>query len=359
MQMLFIDWIFIIEKAVLVLTIILVAFGIAAYATWAERKVAAVMQDRIGPLRAGPFGLLQPLADGGKLFFKEEIIPDRSTKWIFILAPALFMVVALLSSVITPWGPSFTMEIGGVERVINLYVADINVGVLFIFAILSVGLYGIMLGGWASNNKFSLLASIRAASQAISYELAFGLSLIALVMVTGTLSLREIVEQQAGFWKDGYFTWNAFKQPLGVIIFFVCSMAELGRAPFDMPESEAELNTGYLLEYSSMKMGMFMFSEYINLFFTSVLISSLYFGGYNFPFMDVVQANVPGVIFALICVGVLMTKAILMVLFIMAIRWTLPRFRFDQVLKLGWTGLIPLALVNLLITAAIVVFVLN
>ena len=356
MHLLNIDTFFIIEKVVLVLVLVLVAFGVAAYATWAERKVAAIMQDRIGPLRAGPFGLLQPLADGGKLFFKEEINPDRSTKWIFMLAPAAFMVVALMACVITPWGPSFTMNIGGTIRTIDLHVADVNVGVLLVFAIVSVGLYGIMLGGWASNNKFSLLAAIRAASQAISYELALGLSLIALVMMSGTLSLKEIVEAQKGFWDGSYFTWNVFKQPLGFVIFFVCALAELNRAPFDMPESESELNTGYLLEYSSMKQGMFMFAEYINLFFTSVLLSTLYFGGDNFPFMDVVAAAVPGWVFSLICFGALMTKAVGFILFIMALRWTLPRFRFDQVLKLGWTGLIPLALVNLLITGAIIVF---
>jgi len=315
------------------------------------------MQDRIGPLNAGPFGLLQPLADGGKLFFKEEITPDRSTKWIFLLAPALFMVVALMASVITPWGPDFTVDIAGEAYTFSLQVADIDVGVLLVFAIVSIGLYGVMLGGWASNNKFSLLSAIRAASQAISYELAFGLCLIALVMMTGTLSLKEIVEGQRGFWDNGYFTWNVFKQPIGFIVFFVCALAELNRAPFDMAESESELNTGYLLEYSSMKMGMFMFAEYINLFITSVLLSTLYFGGYNFPWMDLVQEAVPSGIFALICFCVLMAKAIGFILFIMFIRWTLPRFRFDQVLKLGWTGLIPVALANMIITAAVILFI--
>lgn len=359
MQLLSIDWIFFIEKIALGLIIILVAFGVAAYATWAERKVAAIMQDRIGPLNAGPFGLLQPLADGGKLFFKEEITPDKSTKWIFLLAPAAFMVVALVSCVITPWGPGFDIEINGEVRHIALQIADVNVGVLLVFAMLSVGLYGIMLGGWASNNKFSLLSAIRAASQAISYELAFGLSLIALVMLSGSLSLKDIVAQQHGFWDNNYFTWNVFKQPLGFIIFFVCSLAELGRAPFDMAESESELNTGYILEYSSMKLGMFMFSEYINLFFSSILMATLYFGGYNFPFMDEVMTMVPGWLFSVICAVVLITKGILMVLFIMTIRWTLPRFRFDQVLKLGWTGLIPVAIVNLIITAAVILIFFN
>ena len=250
MLLLSIDWVFIIEKVALILIIILSSFGVAAYATWGERKVAAIMQDRIGPARAGKWGLLQPLADGGKLFFKEEIVPDRSTKWLFILAPGMFMVTALMTSAVIPWGPDFTIGTGAEMRNISLQVADINIGILFIFGVVSLGVYGIMLGGWASNNKFSLLSSIRAASQSISYELAMGLSLIALLMLTGSLSMRTIVEQQHGFWSDGWFSWNFFKQPLGFLIFLTCSFAELNRAPFDMPESESELNMGYHQEYS-------------------------------------------------------------------------------------------------------------
>src|SRR5690606_9877124 len=259
------DWILIAEKLGLITLILLVSLGVAAYATWGERKVAAVMQDRRGPNRAGPLGLLQPLADGLKLFFKEEIIPSHSAKVLFVLGPAMFMVTALMTSAIIPWGPSF--EIAG--RTISLQVADINIGVLYIFGVVSVGVYGIMLGGWASNNKYSLLSSIRAASQSISYELALGISLIALLMVTGSLRLSEIVEQQHGFWDNGYFTWNFFKQPLGFFIFLVCSFAELNRAPFDLPEAESELNMGYHLEYSSMKLGLYLFAEYINMFITS------------------------------------------------------------------------------------------
>jgi NADH-quinone oxidoreductase subunit H len=354
-----VDLFLILEKIILILVIIAASMGIAAYSTWAERKVAAVMQDRVGPARAGPFGLLQPLADGGKLFFKEEILPENSTKWLFMLAPALFIFTSLLTSAIIPWGPDFTMETADGTRTIALQVADINIGILYFFGVVSVGLYGIMLGGWASNNKFSLLSSIRAASQAISYELALGLSLIALVMLTGTMSLREITAQQHGFWADGYFTWNFFKQPLGFIIFLTCTFAELNRAPFDMAESESELNTGFLLEYSSMKLGMFMFAEYVNMFISSTILAVLFFGGYNFPWMDEVAQAVPSGIFSLICVGVLMIKVIAFILFFMFIRWTLPRFRFDQVTKLGWLGLIPLALVNMLVTGAIVLFVLN
>lgn len=353
------DWIFIIEKAALVLAIILICFGIAAYATWGERKVAAIMQDRIGPLRAGPFGLLQPLADGGKLFFKEEIIPQDSTKWMFILAPAFFMITALMLGAVIPWAPDVIVGEGAEQRIIALQVADVNIGILFIFGVVSIGLYGIMLGGWSSNNKFSLLSALRAASQAISYELALGLSLIAVLMMSGTLSMREIVQDQHGFWKDGWFSWYAFKNPLVFFVFFVCSMAELNRAPFDMPESESELNMGYHQEYSSMKLGMFLFAEYINLFISCVIMSTLFLGGYNFPYMDSVAASVPGWLFSLICFVVLMAKTIGMILFIMAIRWTLPRFRFDQLLNFGWTKLIPLALFNLIVTGGVILFFFN
>lgn len=350
-----IDWIFILEKSALILTIILICFGIAAYATWAERKVAAIMQDRVGPARAGPFGLLQPLADGGKLFFKEEIAPQDSTKWLFILAPAFFMVAALTIGAVIPWGPE--LEIG--DRLVPLQVADVNIGILFIFGVVSVSLYGIMLGGWASNNKFSLLSALRAASQAISYELALGLSLIAVLMISGTLSLREIVADQHGFWKDGWFSWYFFKNPLVFFVFLICTFAELNRAPFDMPESESELNMGYHQEYSSMKLGMFLFAEYINMFMSSIILATLFFGGYNFPFMDQVQAAVPNWLFVLICFLVLLTKAIGFILFFMFIRWTLPRFRFDQLLRLGWTKLIPFALFNLLVTGIVIKFILN
>ena len=350
-----IDWFFILEKIILITVILLVSLGIAAYATWGERKVAAIMQDRIGPARAGIFGLLQPLADGLKLFFKEEIVPMSSSKIIFILGPAMFMVTALMTSAVIPWGPSF--EVAG--RTISLQVADINIGILFIFAVVSLGVYGIMLGGWSSNNKYSLLSSIRAASQAISYELAMGISLIALLMVTGSLSMNTIVEQQHGFWDNGYFTWHFFRQPLGFFIFLVCAFAELNRAPFDLPEAESELNMGYHLEYSSMKLGLFLFAEYINMFISSAIMATLFFGGYNYPGMDWVAANAPQWIFVLSCVAVFFIKIIAFILFFMFIRWTLPRFRYDQLMRLGWKSLIPLALLNMLITGGVILWTLK
>ncbi len=356
MLLLQIDWAFLLEKIILISVILGASLGVAMYATWGERKVAAVMQDRKGPSRAGPFGLFQPLADGVKLFMKEEIVPEASTRFLFILGPCLAMLVALMTSAIVPWGPDIVLESG---RVVSLQVADISIGLLYVFGVVSLGVYGIMLGGWASNNKFSLLSAVRAASQAISYELALGLSIIALLFITQSLSLRDIVAGQHGFWENGYFTWNFFKQPLGFLIYLICTFAELNRAPFDLPEAESELNMGYHQEYSSMKLGFYLFAEYINLFVSSAIMATLFFGGYNFPFMDQVQAAVPQLLFVLLCVGALMTKVILLILFFMAIRWTLPRFRFDQLMNLGWKSLIPLALVNMLITGAVILFVLN
>jgi NADH-quinone oxidoreductase subunit H len=356
MLLLTIDWSFIIEKLILISVILGASLGVATYATWGERKVAAWMQDRKGPSRAGPFGLLQPIADGIKLFFKEEIIPTDANRFLFILGPSLAMLTACMASAVIPWGPSIELESG---RIIALQVADINIGILYVFGVVSVGVYGIMLGGWASNNKYSLMGSVRAASQAISYELAMGISLIALLMMTGTLSLAEIVNQQHGFWENGWFTWNVAKQPLGFIIFLVCAFAELNRAPFDLPEAESELVAGYHTEYSSMKLGFYLFAEYVNLFISSAILITLFFGGYNFPFMDQVAGSVSPVVFSIICVLVLLTKTIMMILFFMFIRWTIPRFRYDQLMNLGWKSLIPLALVNMLITGAIIIWVLN
>ncbi|XZF13298.1 NADH-quinone oxidoreductase subunit NuoH [Chitinophagaceae bacterium MMS25-I14] len=362
MLLLQIDWPFLLEKVALILVVVLVSFGVAAYATWGERKVAAIMQDRLGPNRAGFMGLLQPLADGGKLFFKEEIIPEGSTRFIFILGPCLFMITALMTSAVIPWGPDIVTESG---RIISLQVADVNIGILFVFGVVSLGVYGIMLGGWASNNKFSLLSSIRSASQSISYELAMGISLIALLMMSGTLSLREIAGQQHGFWhggaiwNGGYFTWNFFKQPLGFFIFLVCAFAELNRAPFDLPECESELNMGYHQEYSSMKLGLYLFAEYINMFISSAVMVTLFWGSYNYPGMDWVAGHTGAVLFTLSCVVAFMIKITAFILFFMFIRWTLPRFRYDQLMNLGWKSLIPLALFNMLVTGAVILWIFN
>ena len=340
-----IDWAILLEKAILILAVVTVSLVIAMYATWAERKVAAVMQDRLGPNRAGPFGLFQPLADGLKLFMKEEIIPSASSKFLFITGPALAMVTALMTSAVIPWGPSVHLF----GRDINLQIADINIGMLYVFGVVSLGVYGIMIGGWASNNKFSLLAAIRGASQMISYELAMGLCLIALLMLTGSLRLSVIVSQQS----EGMFNWNVMYQPIGFIIFFICALAECNRTPFDLPEAENELNFGYHQEYSSMKLGFYLFAEYINMFISGVVMSTLFFGGYDIPFVN--EANWGHAWWVgLVGFGVLMTKAIFFVLVFMWIRWTIPRFRYDQLMNLGWKSLIPLSLLNMVITAVVI-----
>ncbi|HMV91239.1 MAG TPA: NADH-quinone oxidoreductase subunit H, partial [Cyclobacteriaceae bacterium] len=270
---------FLIYKILLVVGVFTITLVVAMYATYGERKVAAFLQDRIGPNRAGPFGILQPLADGLKFFMKEEIIPSVSNKFLFILGPSIAMITALMAGVLIPWGN--TLIINGTAY--SLQITDINIGILYVFGVVSIGVYGIMIGGWASNNKYSLLGAIRASAQMISYELAMGISIIALIMMTGTLSLGEIVNQQAG--GDWNF-WNVVYQPLGFLIFIVCAFAECNRAPFDLPECETELVGGYHTEYSSMKLGFYMFAEYINMFISSAVLSTLYFGGYNFPFMN-------------------------------------------------------------------------
>ncbi len=339
----------IIFKICLVLVLFLLSITIAAYSTFSERKVAAFMQDRIGPNRAGPFGLLQPLADGIKMIMKEEIMPADSNKLLFILGPAISMITALMTSAVIPWGPDIT--IGG-EKV-QLQVADINVGILYIMGVLSLGVYGIMIGGWASNNKFALLGAVRASTQMISYELAMGMSIVAIIMTTGSLSLGNMVEGQNGWHGMG---WNIFLQPLGFLIFLICAFAETNRTPFDLPESETELVGGYHTEYSSMKLGFYLFAEYINMFLSSAVITCLYFGGYNFPFMDMVQANTHEILFALMCVGVFLAKIIFFIFFFMWVRWTIPRFRFDQLMNLGWKVLLPLSIVNMLITGAVILY---
>ena len=333
---------FILEKLILVVIVFTITLVIAMYSTLAERKIAGFMQDRYGPDRAGIFGLLQPLCDGGKFFFKEEIIPAGAHKSLFILGPVIAIITACISSAVIPWGQSLVID----GKTIPLQVADVNIGVLYVFGVIALGVYGIMLGGWASNNKFSLMGAIRAASQSISYEIGMGLSLIALLMVTGSLQLGEIVAQQSGF-----VNWNIWVQPLGFLIFITCAFAECNRVPFDLPECETELVGGYHTEYSSMKLGLYMFSEYINMFVSSALMSALYFGGYNFPFMYDLGLSANWI--TIIGVLVFFLKIFGFIFFFMWIRWTLPRFRYDQLMNLGWKVLIPLAIANIVLTGII------
>jgi NADH-quinone oxidoreductase subunit H len=339
--------------------VILAVFGItlliATYSTYAERVVAAFLQDRVGPDRAGPFGLLQPLADAVKLFTKEEFFPAGSNRGLFIFGPCLAMTTALMASAVIPFGNTILLGDG---TAIRLQAIEVNIGMLYVFGVVSLGVYGLMIGGWASNNKFSLLGAVRAAAQAVSYELAMGMALIALLMVTGTLSLREIALQQYDGW------WNIVYQPLGFVIFCVCAFAETNRTPFDLPECETELVGGYHTEYSSMKMGLYLFAEYINVFVASAVMSTLYFGGFSFPGEHLLYSTLTssqGELFAhnvvtILGTVVLFAKIFFFIFFFMWVRWTLPRFRYDQLMRLGWTMLFPIAILNILLTGAFILF---
>jgi NADH-quinone oxidoreductase subunit H len=341
------------DKLILATIVFAISLGVAAYSTWAERKLAAFFQDRIGPNRAGVFGLLQPIADGVKLFMKEEIIPADSDKFLFIVGPSLFMLTALMTSAVIPW--STPLDLGN-GHIFEMQVADINIGILYVFAVVSIGVYGIMIGGWSSNNKYSLMGAIRASSQMISYELAMGLSIIAIIMMSSSMSIKDIVAQQSGglYGMEGLqgLNWNIFYQPLGFILFLVCAFAECNRTPFDLPECEAELGGGFHIEYSSMKLGLFLFAEYVNMFISSAVIASLYFGGYNFPGLSLL----PEFWQSIAGVAVFMGKITFGIFFFMWVRWTIPRFRYDQLMTLGWKVLLPLAILNIVLTGGVMSF---
>ena len=329
-----------IEKSVLVILLFLISLGVAAYQTYFERKLAAWIQDRVGPDRAGPFGILQPIADGVKMFLKEDFIPAKADKWLFIIGPGISMFTALITSSVIPWGTNLNLF----GRDISLQVADFNIGILFVFGVVSIGVYGIMIGGWASNNKYSLFGAVRASSQMISYELAMGISAITIIMMTGSLSLNDIIAKQHGM------NWNIFYQPVCFLVFFTCALAETNRAPFDLPECESELIGGYHTEYSSMKLGLYLFSEYTSMFVSAAIMAILFFGGYNFPGMDAFSGNV----LAILSIAAFALKIFLFIFVIMWIRWTIPRFRFDQLMHLGWKVLIPAAIVNMLVTGLVI-----
>ncbi len=330
-----------IVTGIFLLVLFVITLTVAAYSTYGERKVAALLQDRIGPNRAGPLGLLQPLADGAKMFMKEDFVPANANRKLFFMGPAIAMVTALLTGVVIPWGGTLTIG----DHTFDLQGTDPEIGILYVFAMVSIGVYGIMLGGWASNNKFALLGAIRAASQMVSYELAMGLSIVALVMLTGTLSLSGIVEYQI---QHG---WGIMLQPLGFLIFIVCAFAECNRAPFDMPECETELVGGYHTEFSSMKLGFYLFAEYINMFMSSAVIATLYFGGYHVPGLASLGLD-PNLV-TIIGAAAMFAKTFFFIFFFMWVRWSVPRFRFDQLMNLGWKRLIPLGILNIVITGGL------
>lgn len=325
-----IEWV--IKSAVLIL------FGLTgfAYTTYYERRVLARIQTRIGPNRAGPFGLLQPVADGIKLIFKEELIPEKADKFLFVLAPILTVLPALIIWAVIPWGTQ--VELFG--REINLYLTDINVGVLYLTAVASIAVYGIVIAGWSSNSKYPLLGGLRSTAQMISYELSLALAFVGPIMIANSMSLVDIVQKQ----QQGL--WFILLQPLGFLIFLAAGMAEVNRAPFDMPEAEQELVGGYHTEYSGMKFALFFMAEYIKMIAISAIAATLFLGGYAGPFVE----SLPGL-------GplYLLVKIILMLFFMIWARGTLPRFRYDRLMAFGWKILLPLALLNVFMTAVVLI----
>jgi NADH-quinone oxidoreductase subunit H len=318
---------------------LVVVFGvtmlIVAYATWCERKVIGHMQTRLGPMRTGWHGLLQPIADGLKLFFKEDIIPTQASKVSFLLAPMMILIPALITIAVIPFGKDVT--VGGFT--VPLQITDLNIGVLYILAFAGLGVYGIVLAGWSSNSKYALLGGVRATAQMISYELAAGITIIAVFMLSETLSLREIVALQSGSVLD----WYVFKQPLAFCLFLITGLAEINRTPFDMPEAESELVSGFCTEYSSMKYALFFMAEYANMIVIAAISATLFLGGWSGPLPE--------------SLGVvnLLAKVFAIMFFFIWLRATLPRVRYDQLMQLGWKILIPLALANLAVTGLVVV----
>ncbi|MGR3178335.1 MAG: NADH-quinone oxidoreductase subunit NuoH [Candidatus Anammoxibacter sp.] len=303
---------------------------VVAYLVLLERKVLAHMQVRLGPMRVGFHGLLQPIADGIKLFFKEDIFPTHANKLVYMFSPVVCMVPALITFAIIPFGDTF--EIFG--HTTDLVIADINIGILYVFAAASIGVYGLVLAGWSSNNKYSLLGGLRSAAQMISYELSMGLSLIGVLMISETLSMTGIVEAQSK-------VWFIVLQPVGFIIYAIAAVAETNRTPFDLPEAETELVAGYHTEYSSMKFGMFFLAEYANIITVSAIGVTCFLGGWHGPFL-------PPVVWFLI-------KLFCCIFFFIWLRATFPRFRYDQLMKFGWKFLLPVALVNILVTGFVMI----
>jgi NADH-quinone oxidoreductase subunit H len=331
-------------KIVVVASVLL---GAVAYLIYVERKVAAYAQDRIGPNRAGrefgiPFGLLQPLADGAKMLLKEGVVPQYVNKPLYILAPLIAIIAALLGFAVIPFGPAWT---GDGENLSFQIAPGLDIGILYIFAVSSLAVYGVILAGWSSNNKYSFIGALRSSAQLISYEIPLGLSIMGVVLAMSTLELNAMIN-----WQD-HHVWGVLVSPVGFVIFLISAFAETNRLPFDLPESEQELVGGFHTEYSGMKFGMFFLGEYVHVINVSFMTVILFWGGWDFPFLSQEQT---GLFVALLKCGVILFKVTVMILFIMWVRWTLPRFRYDQLMDLAWKSLIPLALLNLVGTAVIV-----
>ena len=339
------EWL--IELIITVIKILVVEVTLltaVAYSVYAERKVSAFTQNRIGPNRVGYKGLLQPLADALKLILKEDIVPAKANKFVHSLAPAISMFVALSTFAVIPFGDKIFIA----GREIKLQIADVNIGILYILALLSLGVYGITLSGWSSNNKYSLLGGLRASAQMISYELSMGLAVLGVILINGSFQLDTIVENQYG-WK-----WNIILQPIGFIIFLIASFAETNRTPFDLPEAEQELVGGYHTEYSSMKFALFFLAEYAAVVVSSAVIATLYLGGWQVPYLQTL--GLPAMLVSILQVLAFVLKVVFMVFVFIWVRWTIPRFRYDQLMNLGWKVMLPLAIANLVITALVLTF---
>jgi len=333
-----------IAQLLLTLFVFVMLLNSAAVMVYVERKVAALLQQRLGPYRVGPKGLLQPLADIIKLMFKEELRPAAADPFLFALAPILSATAAFAAFAVVPFGASTTF-FGLLDEPMPLQVADLNVAVLVLFAVASMGVYGIVLAGWSSNSKYSLIGGLRSSAQMISYELSYGLSFAAVIMMAGSLSLGTIVDAQEGYWFGFIPRWFVFLQPVGFIIYLIAGVAETNRAPFDFPEAEQELVAGYHTEYSSMTFALFFMAEYINMVTVSAVATDLFLGGWHGPFP--LPAGFEWIWFLL--------KVFALLFFYIWMRWTLPRYRYDQLMEFGWKWLLPLAVVNLLVTAFVIV----
>ena len=332
-------------KLVAISVAFVVVLLVVAYTVLAERRILGFIQGRLGPNRVGYGGILQPFADLLKFILKEDIVPDKSTRFIYFLAPVIATMAALMSMIVYPFGPDTRIPFTSIT--IPLTIARFDIGLLYVLGITSVGVYGIMLAGWSSNNKYSLMGGLRSSAQMISYELSLGMSLIGAILLAGTLDLAHIVEQQSG-WHG--FRWLIFFQPLGFIIYMISAIAETNRVPFDLPEAETELVAGFHTEYSAMKFALFFLAEYINMFTVSMLATTLFLGGWNVPFLDTFLA--PGsFLFGLVSALGFLVKVCLFLFIYIWLRGTLPRFRFDQLMNFGWKILLPLALLNIFLTA--------
>lgn len=341
------------ELIITLVTIVVAVFGGVLmgvnYLIFTERKLAAWMQDRVGPNRVGPWGLLQPAADGMKFLLKEDVIPGHVDKVLFLLAPTISVMTTLLAFAVIPFGPVGESPVPEYLRFI--IAPNIDLGIVFIFAVTSLAVYGVILGGWSSNNKYSVLGSLRASAQVVSYEIPLGMSVLGIALLGGTLNVEKVLLIQA---QGGIGAWNIWYQPLACLIFFTAALAESNRLPFDLPECEQELVGGYHTEYSALKFGLFFLGEYTHVITVSFLTAILFFGGWHFPYIAEVNSQYPGA--WAVKLAVLHGKVLLVILLIMLIRWTIPRFRFDQLMGLTWKVLIPLSLANVVLVMTVLQF---